>query len=261
MQLKKVSVNDIITAKYQMRFNTAKKDIDSLARSIRMNGLLCPPSAARKGNKYVLAFGHRRLEAVKQLKWKEVTIIVLDGMNEKDLVVKTLVENIEKVNLTPLEKAKAYQNMIEELGITQQELADRCGRSQSEIANHIRLLSRLNRLILVYLEKDKISFGHAMILMMLDDKNKQIDICREVIEKDLSIRDTSLLVDRARPRGELTGEETELNKIETDIMKSFKSEWRKRINIRQGKKEEKLIVSFKDRAELKDLIRRLSRIL
>ncbi|MFH1957225.1 MAG: ParB/RepB/Spo0J family partition protein, partial [bacterium] len=255
MQLKKVRVNDIITAKYQMRFNTAKKDIDSLVRSIRMNGLLCPPSATSKGSKYILAFGHRRLEAVKKLNWKELTIIVLDGMNEKDLVVKTLVENIEKVNLTPLEKAKAYQNMIEELDITQQELAQRCGRSQSEIANHIRLLNRLNHYILDYLQKGRISFGHAMILMILEDKNKQLEICREVIEKELSIRDTSLLVDRARPRDELTDKEKELNKIESDIMRGFKSEWRSRINIRQGKKEEKLVVSFKDREELKDLIR------
>ncbi|MCD6311632.1 MAG: ParB/RepB/Spo0J family partition protein [Elusimicrobia bacterium] len=261
MQLKKIRVNDIITAKYQMRFNTATKDIDSLARSIRMNGLLCPPSATSKGSKFVLAFGHRRLEAVKKLNWKEITIIVLDEMNERDLVIKTLVENIEKVDLTPLEKARAYQNMIEELDITQQDLEHRCGRSQSEIAHHIRLLSRLNQHILVYLEKDKISFGHAKVLMMLDDKNKQLEICREVIEKDLSIRDTSFLVDRARPVVELTDEEKELNKIESDIMKSFKSEWRKRINIRQGKKEEKLIVSFKDSAELRDLLQRLSRIL
>jgi len=261
MQLKKVSVNDIITAKYQMRFNTAKKDIDGLARSIKMNGLLCPPSATSKGGKYILVFGHRRLEAVKKLNWKELTIIVLDGMHEKDLVVKTLVENIEKVNLTPLEKAKAYKNMIEELDITQQELATKCGRGRSEIAHHIRLLSRLNQCILDWLQKGKISFGHAMILMILDDKNKQVDICKEVIEKDLSIRDTALLVDRARPRGELTEEEKELNKIESDIMKSFKSEWRSRINIRQGKKEEKLVVSFKDRKELKDLIHRLSLIL
>jgi len=261
MQLKKVSVNDIITGKYQMRFNTAKKDIDSLARSIKMNGLLCPPSVTTKGSKYVLAFGHRRFEAVKKLNWKEVTIIVLDGMHEKDLVVNTLVENIEKVDLTPLEKAKAYQNMLEELDITQQELATRCGRSQSEIAHHIRMLSRLNQHILNWLEEGKLSFGHAMILMMLDDKNKQLEICGEVIEKELSIRDTALLVDRARPRGELTDKEKELNKIESDIMKSFRSEWRSRINIRQGRKEEKLVVSFKDREELKDLIRRLSRIL
>ncbi len=261
MYLKKVRVNDIITAKYQMRFNTATKDIDSLALSIKMNGLLCPPSATIKGSKYILVFGHRRLEAVKQLKWKELTIIVLDGMAEKDLVVKTLVENIEKVNLTPLEKAKAYQNMIEELGITQQELADRCGRDRSEITHHIRLLTRLNQNILNWLQKGSISFGHARILMILDDKNKQLEICKEVIDKELSIRDTSLLVDRARPRGDLSDAEVEFNSIETDIMKSFKSEWRKRINIRQGKKEEKLVVSFKDRNELKDLLQRLSKIL
>jgi len=96
---------------------------------------------------------------------------------------------------------------------------------------------------------------------MLDDKNKQLEICGEVVEKDLSIRDTALLVDRARPREELTDEEKELNRIESDIMRAFKNEWRKRINIRQGKKEEKLVVSFKDREELKDLIQRLSRIL
>jgi len=236
MHLKKVSVNDIITGKNQMRFNNAKKDIDNLARSIKMNGLLCPPSATSKGSKYVLAFGHRRLAAVKKLNWKEVTIIVLDGMDEKDLVVKTLVENIEKVDLTPLEKAKAYQNMLEELDITQQELEHRCGRSRSEIANHIRLLNRLNHHILNWLEEGKISFGHAKVLMMLDDKNKQLEICGEVVEKDLSIRDTALLVDRARPREELTEEEKELNKIESDIMRAFKNEWRKRINIRQGKK-------------------------
>jgi ParB family chromosome partitioning protein len=261
MHLKKVRIKDIVTSEYQMRFKTETKDIDSLARSIQANGLLCPPSATLKGKKYLLVFGHRRLEAVKKLKWDDINLIIMDGAEEKDIVVKALVENIEKLDLTPLEKAKAYQNMMEELDVTQQELAEKCGRERSEISHHIRLLSRLNHNILDWLQKDKISFGHAKVLMILDDKNKQLEICKEVIDKELSIRDTSLLVDRARPASELSDGEKEFNRIESDIMRTFKSEWRSRINIRQGKKEEKLIVSFKDREELKDLIKRLSKIL
>ena len=100
MHIKKVRVKDIISTEYQMRFKTIKKDIQSLARSIQVNGLLCPPAVTIKGKKVVLVFGHRRLEAVKKLNWEEVTVIVLDGVEDKDLVVKALVENIEKLSLT-----------------------------------------------------------------------------------------------------------------------------------------------------------------
>ncbi len=176
MYLKKVKVSDIIVGKYQMRFKSGKMDIEDLAKSIKINGLLCPPSVSSKGKKYVLVFGHRRFEAIKNLKWKEITAIVLEEMEDKDLVIKTLVENIEKVDLTPLEKAKAYQNMIEELKITQEDLASRCGRNRSEIAHHIRLLNRLNTYVFDWLHQGKVSFGHAKVLMELEDKKKRGEV-------------------------------------------------------------------------------------
>ena len=97
--------------------------------------------------------------------------------------------------------------------------------------------------------------------MELADKKKQLEICKRAIDEDLSIKDTALLVDQARPVGELTEREKELNRIEKDIIRSLKGEWRSKINIRQGRKEEKLIVSFKDRDELKKLLQRLSKSL
>ncbi len=93
------------------------------------------------------------------------------------------------------------------------------------------------------------------------NKKKQLEICKRAIDEDLSIKDTALLVDQARPVGELTEREKELNRIEKDIIRSLKGEWRSKINIRQGRKEEKLVVSFKNRKELKDLLSRLSKVL
>ena len=261
MYLKEIKVSDIIIGKYKLRFKTGKKDIDDLAISINLHNLICPLIVVKRGDKYELHSGHRRLEAIKKLGWEKILVIIKEKIKEKDMVVQALVENIERLDLTPLERAKAYEEMIKELNITQEQVSSRTGRSRSEIANHLRLLKRLNIYILDWLQEEKISFGHAKVLMEVEDKKKQLEICKEVIDKQLSIIDTALLVDQARPIGELTEREKELNKIERDIIKSLKNEWRKKINIRQGKKEEKLMVSFKDRKELKNLLLRLSKAL
>ena len=261
MRFKILPVKDISTEGYQVRFETGKEDIESLIESIKKNGLICPPTVSRKGDKYYLISGNRRLAAIKKLGWKELPCVVLEEMGNEDLLIKSIVENIERLDLTPLERAKGFQELKKTYRITEEEIAKRTGRSQPDISNHLRLLKRLHYKVIEYLHKGKISFGHAKILMGLEDREKQLAIAREVIDRGLSIKDTALMVDLARPKEELTEREKELNAIERDIMSHLKSDWRQKVNIRTGRKTEKLLVTFSDRAELKNLLSRLLRAL
>ncbi len=261
MNFKILNLSQIEAGKYDLRFKSIKKEIDSLADSIKKNGLICPPTVSKKGNKYYIISGNRRFKAVKKLGWKEMPCAVLEEVGDKESLVKSVVENIERVNLSPLERAKAYRELIEEYGSTEEELAEKIGVSRPAISNHLRLLGKLNSYVLEWLHQGKIFFGHALILMKLEDKKKQLEICKRVIDEDLSIKDTALLVDQARPVGELTEREKELNKIEKDIMKSLKNEWGKKINIRQGRKAEKLMVEFTTREELRELLEKISKSL
>jgi ParB family chromosome partitioning protein len=261
MRFRILPLKEISTKGYQVRFESGRENIEDLIESIRENGLICPLTVSKRENKYYLISGNRRLKAIKKLGWKELPCAILEEIGDEDLLIKSIVENIERLNLTPLERAKGFQELRDAYKIKEEEIAKKTGRTQSDISNHLRLLKRLHHKVLEYLHKGKITFGHAKVLMGLEDKNKQLSLAKEVIKRGLSVEDTMVLVDLARPGEELTEREKELNAIERDIMRHLRKEWKKKINIRTGKKEEKLLVSFSSRKELKGLLSRLSQAL
>lgn len=261
MRFRNLPLKEISTKGYQVRFESGRENIEDLAESIEKNGLICPPTISKKGDRYYLISGNRRLRAVKKLGWKEIPCVILEEIGDEDSLVKSIVENMERLDLTPLEKAKGFQELKDTYHVTEEEIAQKTGRDRTDISHHLRLLKKLHHKVLEYLHKGKITFGHARVLMKLEDKNKQISIAKEVIKRDLSVEDTAALVDLSRPKEELTEREKELNAIERDIMSHLKKDWRKKVNIHTGKKEEKLLVTFSSREELKNLLSRLLRAL
>lgn len=258
MKYQEIPRDKIIVEGYRLRFQSGIEEIDELAHSIEVNGLICPVPVTRTGDNFRLIAGYRRLRAMDKLGWKKIPTVIFAEEGEADILVKGVVENLIRLDLSPLERAKAFQEIVEKYGYTQEMLAGKLGRRKAYISQHIRLLDKVHPKVLQYLHKGNITFGHARALLRLKDQKKQLEIAEMIIEKELNVKDTELVVDQARPGEELTDREKNLNAMENDIRKAVGPKWWQGITIRQGKKRERLIINFSQRPGLKEMLHRIA---
>jgi len=176
------------------RFNEDK--LNELAQSIRANGLVQPLLLRRITNgRYQIVAGERRWRAAQRAGLQRVNAVVRSIPDSK-LLELALIENIQRQELNPIEEASAYQRLIHNLGLTQDEVAQQVGKDRSSIANYLRLL-KLPEDVQRMLEDDLISMGHARALLGLDTKDQIRRLANEVAEKKLSVRQTEQAVKRA----------------------------------------------------------------
>ena len=169
-----------------------------LADSIRAQGVL-QPLLVRPGadGGYELVAGERRLRAAERAGLTRVPVVVRTLTEAESLEI-ALVENLQRDDLTPLEEATAYQRLMEEFGHTQDEIADRVGKSRPAVANALRLL-RLPEAIKQELSKGRITAGHARVLLSFDDDAAQLRAARQIVARQMSVRETEQLAAARRP--------------------------------------------------------------
>jgi ParB family transcriptional regulator, chromosome partitioning protein len=178
----------------RLRFNEDK--LNELAQSIRANGLVQPLLLRRSANgRYQIVAGERRWRAGQRAGLRSVHAVVRNIPDSK-LLELALIENIQREELNPIEEASAYQRLIHNLGLTQDEVAQQVGKDRSSIANYLRLL-KLPEDVQRMLEDELISMGHARALLGLDTKDQIRRLANEVAEKKLSVRQTEQAVKRA----------------------------------------------------------------
>ena len=192
--LLEVPVNAISPNPKQPRTRFDDEAIGALAVSIREVGILQPIVVRRSAGGYELIAGERRLRAAKRAGLATVPVVVRDT-DDADTLREALIENIHREDLGPIELADAFRQLLEELGLKQEELAERIGVSRSHIANTIRLL-QLPLDVQQLLTDDKLQAGHARALLSLSDAEAQGSLALRVAAEDLSVRETEELVRR-----------------------------------------------------------------
>lgn len=258
MKLTTVRPDEVAEPVPALRFQTREEELDRLAESIRELGLLSPPVVKPSGRGWILVSGSRRLEAVKKLKWESVPVLVVEKTVSPSVPV--LAENLVRVDISPLERARALAAAIGE-GLKIEELAKRVGRTPGYIRAQLRLLEGIHPRVLELLENEGITYGHAEALMRLSDPSLQWELAERVVAEGLNVKETELEVDLARPPADLTEREAELNRVERTVIGKLPREWRNRFTIRQGRQSEKLVVNFRDREELKELLEKIAEAL
>ena len=254
MKLLMIDRDKIKIEGYRLRFKSGRVDIEDMVNSIKTHGLLCPIVVSKKKDYFQLIAGERRLYAMDQLGWEKIPAVDKDSEGGADILIKGLVENIVRLNLSPLERAMAMQEIIETYKYTQEELAEKLGIDRTTASHFLRMIHILHPRVLKYVHESSITFGHAKVLMKLRDQEAQIKIANRIINDGLTITQTALLVDQARPPSELSPEEKEFNAMERDIKRTVGPRWWKGISIRQGEKTEQLMVDFNSRKDLKELL-------
>lgn len=175
------------------RFNEQK--LEELAESIRQNGLVQPVLLRRMSpGRYQIVAGERRWRASQRAGLHKLPAVIREVSDSK-LLELALIENIQRQELNPIEEAAAYQRLINNLGVTQDEVAKRVGKDRSSIANYLRLL-RLTDAVRRLLEEEQLTMGHARALLALESKEYQEKLAVEIVEKKLSVRETEKAVKR-----------------------------------------------------------------
>lgn len=177
---------------FQPRKNFDKEKMEELKGSIKKHGIIQPIVVRKMANGYEIVAGERRLKAAKEIGLKKIPAIIKSINNEKSLEI-ALVENIQREDLNPVEQANAFKRLTDEFNLTQQELAEVTGKSRALVTNTIRLL-KLNPEIQKNISEGKISFGHAKLLLSIEDEEVQRAVCDRIMANDLSVRDTERLI-------------------------------------------------------------------
>lgn len=194
-RLVEVNVASIHPNPYQPRATFDEESIAELAQSIQQVGLLQPLLVRKVDDGYELVAGERRLRAVTSLGMEKVACIVQQDIEDESSAMMALIENLQREDLHYLEEAQCYQKLLETYGLTQEELANRLGKSQSSIANKLRLLKLSDEVKTAMTEK-RLSERHARALLKLTDDKQRLDAVEKIAEKGLSVKETEQMVEK-----------------------------------------------------------------
>lgn len=205
-----------------------------LADSIKLYGVLQPLLVQKKKDYYEIIAGERRWRAAKLAGLKEVPIIVKD-YTEQEIVEISLIENIQRENLNPIEEAMAYKKLIQEFNLKQDEVAERVSKSRTAVTNSMRLL-KLSDHVQQMIIDDMISTGHARALLAIDDEEQQYLLANKIFDEKLSVRETEKLIKALKnPKKAEPKKKIETDYIYEDIEEKMKSVIGTKVCINQKK--------------------------
>jgi len=252
-----VPVDEIYPNPFQPRTIFDRGKIEELASSIKEKGVIQPLLVRKKGENYELIAGERRWRAAQHAGMKEIPIIVRE-IPDAEVLENSLIENIQREDLNPLEEAEAYKKLIEKFDHTQEELAVRLGKNRSTIANSLRLL-RLPEVIKHSLQNNLISMGHARTILSLEGHGKQTEVHNLIVKKGLSVRQTENLVQRIKETGRVSPkkpprkESIFYDEVENDLKRWLAT----RVRVMKKGKGGKIVIEFYSLEELERILERI----
>ena len=249
----RVDPNRIDINPQQPRTSFLESALNDLAESIRQHGIIQPLTVTKKGDRYELIAGERRVRSAQILNLKEVPVIVREEKEQKKLEI-ALIENLQREDLNPLESARAYQRLINGFNITQEEAAKKVGKARSSIANALRLLS-LPELIQEAIAGGKISEAHAKYLLGLDDPIKQLNIFKKILRQNLTVAETDKEIKRIGGTKSAKQKDYSDKAKEEELHEYFST----KVEIKRRGKGGQLIIDFFSEEELGDILRKIKK--
>ena len=245
--------------RFQPRTAFSEDDLQELTESIKNQGVLQPLLVRHDEAGYELIAGERRLRAAKRAGLTQVPVVI-KRVSDGKLLEMSLVENIQRENLNPIEEAEAYQRLITQLNLTQDQAAARVGKSRSAVANFLRL-RQLPDQIKASIMDGTLSMGHARALLGAESSAQQLGAWRAVVTKEMSVRETEKLVRRmkaAKKKPRVAGDRSEqiyLSGLAEDLSRHFGTKILIKKNCQKGKVE----IEFYSNDDLERLINRLKK--
>lgn len=243
-----IPLDRIVPNRYQPRRTFDPGEMAQLAESVRKNGVLQPVLVRRKADGFFeLIAGERRYRAAKSAGLRSIPAVVRNSSDEQSMEL-ALVENLQREDLNPIEEARAYHRLVTEFGLTQDSLAQRFGKDRSSIANSIRLLNLPNE-IQTLVESFKISTGHAKVLLGLNRPDLQLKLVKRILEGQLSVRQTELLIasEQRTGRARAAARRTALY---PDLEEKMRKRLGTKVTITKGRKGGRIEIHYFEPADL-----------
>lgn len=248
-----ININLIKANGNQPRKNFDEHKIIQLSESIKEYGIIQPIVLKADGDTYSIIAGERRWRAAKIAGIKEVPAIIMD-LSDKEILEVSLIENIQRQDLNPIEEALAYKRLIEDFKLTQEELSNRIGKSRTSVTNLLRLLNIDDR-VKDYLIDGVISEGHARALLSLENKDVQYELAQEIIDEGLSVRQTEKLIKNVSNKKSLpTKQVNDLNPYYVDIKNKLENLFRTKVQLSDKKNKGKIEIEYYSNEDLQRIL-------
>lgn len=249
-----VPIDSITSNPWQPRSHFDRDKLEELAESIKQHGILQPLVVSKEKGAYQLIAGERRLKAAELVGMKEVPIIIKD-VSDRDKLELSIIENVQRRDLNPIETAKSYKRLMDEFGLTYEQIGEQLGKSPSSIANFIRLL-KLPIVIQESLEKDEIKFSHAKLILSFQTKPEQIKFYKRILKNDLSLQQLHELTQKSAAK-------QNKKEVRDPVLASWEDKITKNLGAKTSikKRGERgfVKIDFFSHAELKDLLDKLEK--
>ncbi len=245
-----IRINDIEPNPTQPRRFFDESSLAELSESISKNGVISPITLRKTGETYQIIAGERRWRASRMAGLKEIPAIVLE-VNEQAAYELALIENLQREDLNPIEEAEGFARLIDEFAMTQDQAAEKVGRSRPAVANALRLLS-LPPAIKASVEKGSLSAGHGRALLSITDKKLMEQAAKQVIERQLSVRETERLcktIGKEQPEKKKDAADIYIRQLERDMSSKIGH----KITISHGGKKGRITVEYYGNDDLETL--------
>lgn len=248
-----LKISEVEPNKKQPRVRFDEEKLNELADSISQHGVISPIIVIKLDNGfYKIVAGERRWRASKIAGMKKIPAIVRE-FDDKTSTEVALIENLQRENLNPVEEARGYDELIKKFSLTQEEAAKKVGKSRPYIANSLRILN-LHKKILDMLENGQLSVGHAKVLLSVEDKSKQPELAKLILENSLTVRELEKILKRAEKQDEKpqNKEKEDLNKklAYDEFEKKLQSALGTKVKILSGKRKGKIEIEYYSEEDL-----------
>jgi ParB family chromosome partitioning protein len=244
-----IPISMIAVNPLQPRRNFDDAALQELADSVKAKGIIQPVLVRRLADgQYELIAGERRFRAAKQAGLQNIPAIARAASDAESMEM-ALIENLQRKDLNPMEAARAYQRLMKEFGLTQEELSQRVGKERSTIANAVRLLL-LPSEVQSWVEEEQLSLGHAKVLLALTDQQEQLQLGRRIVKERLSVRDLERLINRRPRSGHGLGRLPRPTAVEEQLKRRLGT----KVRLVGGKVGGRIVIEYYSSAELDRLV-------
>ncbi len=252
--IKEVMLEDILPNPDQPRRDFDEEKLRELADSIKEHGLLQPILVKPDGSKYYIIAGERRFRASRLAGLDRISCIVKD-CTDQEMTEKALIENIQRDDLSPVEEGHAYARLIDEYGLTQEQVAKRVGKGRPTIANLLRII-QLPQDVLEFLRNEHITLGHAKVLLSIDNAEEQVSLARQIHAESLSVRELEILLQGNREEKKNPKPRTKIKRYSAlkDIEEKLRTAFQTKVSLKGNEEKGKIEIDYYSKEELNRLL-------
>ncbi len=247
--IEKLKITQVEPNRNQPRKHFDEEALEELAESISRYGVIQPIIVVKKGDYYEIVAGERRWRASKKAGLTEIPAIVREGDERKNKEI-ALIENVQREDLNAYEKAVGIKELMEEYGLTQQQVSEILGKSRSSIANTVRILN-LDPRVIELVQQNKLTEGHARSLLAIEDNEKQYQMALRLLEMGASVREVEKKVQQKK---KMKKQDERYEAIYRDIEDSFQGFFGTKVKLEVGKRKGKIVIEYANNDDLERIL-------